>query len=363
MKHTPFRRMSICATALFFIFGHAFAQQPTIAPQDIRIRYEGRVPVTDTAATLMWPGTSVTLRFTGTGLSGVFRDSDTANYYNVIVDGKVSQKLHFTTEKASYVLAANLPYGNHTLQVFKRTEWDKGRTWFYGFLTDENTKLLAPAEALKRKIEFFGNSITCGYAIEDYVADSPVGYFENNYDSYAAITARHFNAQYHCTAKSGIGIMVSWFPLIMPEMYDRLNPTDSASKWDFSAYTPDVVIINLFQNDSWIVKMPDNAQFKARFGTKAPDEETTVQAYKNFVQTIRTKYPNAQIICMLGNMDITKEGSPWPGYVQKAVSLLNDKKLFTYFAPYKNTPGHPKTSEQKAMAEGLVSFIEQNIKW
>lgn len=363
MKHRKVCRVSICAASLLFAFVHSFAQQPTIGPQDKHIRYEGRVPVTDTAAALMWPGTSIFLRFKGKGLSGVFKDSDTANYYNVIVDGQVAQKLHFATEKQSYVLASDLPYGNHTLQVYKRTEWDKGRTWFYGFVADENTKLLAPEKVPKRKIEFFGNSITCGYAIEDYAADSPVGYFENNYDSYAAITARHFGAQYHCTAKSGIGIMVSWFPLVMPEMYDRLDPTDSASKWNFSAYTPDVVIVNLFQNDSWIVKMPGNAQFKARFGTKAPNEETIVQAYKDFVRTIRTKYPNAQIICMLGNMDITKEGSPWPGYVQKAMSLLSDKKLFTYFAPYKNTPGHPKTSEQKAMAEGLINFMEKNIKW
>ncbi len=122
----------------------------------------------------------------------------------------------------------------------------------------ENAKILEPSRLPKRKIEFFGNSITCGYAINDKVHDSPNGYYENNYDAYAAITARHFNAQYHCTSKSGIGIIVSWFPLIMPEMYDRLDPTDSASKWDFSKYTPDLVVINLLQNDSWIVNMPDN---------------------------------------------------------------------------------------------------------
>jgi hypothetical protein len=32
-----------------------------------------------------------------------------------------------------------------------------------------------------------------------------------------------------------------------------LDPVDSTSKWDFSGYTPDVVVINLFQNDSWLV--------------------------------------------------------------------------------------------------------------
>ena len=157
--------------------------------------------------------------------------------------------------------------------------------------------------------------------------------------------------------------MVSWFPLIMPEMYDRLDPADSTSKWDFSRYRPDLVIINLLQNDSWLVKMPTHEQFKSRFGTKEPDEDVIVLAYKNFVQTIRKKYPKAQIICMLGNMDITAKGSPWPEYVEKAVLQLKDNKIFTYFAPFKNTEGHPETREQKELAEGLINFIEKNIKW
>jgi hypothetical protein len=28
-------------------------------------------------------------------------------------------------------------------------------------------------------------------------------------------------------------------------MYDRLIPTDSTSKWDFSLYKPDIVVVNL----------------------------------------------------------------------------------------------------------------------
>jgi hypothetical protein len=56
--------------------------------------------------------------------------------------------------------------------------------------------------------------------------------------------------------------MLSWFPLIMPEMYDRADPTDSTSKWDFSKYTPDVVVINLFQNDSWLARRHDFPEFK-----------------------------------------------------------------------------------------------------
>jgi len=318
----------------------------------------------DSAAVLSWPGTSVTIWFEGDSISAILQDADTANYYNIILDDNVITKIHTDTVKQIYSLASGLSEGKHKVELFKRTEWDKGKTFFYGFATPENTVILSPPPAPKRKIEFYGNSITCGYAMEDNSGnDSWFGYFENNYLSYAAITARHFNAQYYCTSKSGIGIMVSWFPLIESEMYNRLDPTDSTSKWDFTTYTPDIVVINLFQNDSWIVNMPNNEQFKYRFGTKAPDSSFIVKSYKDFVASIRNKYPKAKIICALGNMDATREGSPWSGYVQRAVDQLKDSKIYTHFFKYKNTDGHPKVNEQKAMAESLIKFIEKNIGW
>ena len=357
-----FRNLLLPAAFILFSKLDCLSQKQ-VSFKDKHISYEGRIPFTADAAELMWPGTSVTINFKGTGISGIFKDQDTSNYYNIIIDKDSIHTIKFDTLKKTVFLANGLPYGKHSLQLFKRTEWDKGKTWFYGFETDTKTKLLKPEKLPKKKIEFFGNSITCGYAIYDTAKDYGSGYYENNYDAYSAITARHYNAQYHCTAKSGIGIMVSWFPLIMPEMYNRLDPTDSTSKWDFSKYTPDLVVINLFQNDSWIVTIPGNDQFKKTFGSTPPDELQIVNAYKKFVQTIRNTYPKAPIICMLGNMDITKEGSPWPGYVKKAVDELHDKKIYTYFAPYKNTPGHPKIKEQKTMADGLIKFIDENIKW
>ena len=349
---------------LLTLVGFSCAQNKTISYNNPNLYYQGRIMYNDSSAVLSWPGNSVTIWFEGTNISAILQDADTANYYNIILDDNVISKIHTDSVKQIYSLASGLTEGKHKLELFKRTEWDKGKTFFYGFETPENTVILSPPPPPKRKIEFYGNSITCGYAMEDYSGnDSWVGYFENNYVSYAAITARHFNAQYYCTSKSGIGIMVSWFPLIMSEMYDRLDATDPDSKWDFTKYTPDIVVINLFQNDSWIVNMPDNEQFKYRFGTKPPEPNFIVKSYKNFVTSIRNKYPKANIICALGNMDATKEGSPWPSYVQKAVDQLKDPKIYTHFFKYKDTDGHPKVNEQKEMADSLIKFIEDNIDW
>jgi hypothetical protein len=340
------------------------AAQSVIKANDPRIQYSGRIAMTDSTAELSWPASSIKINFTGTRIRATLADERSDNNYNVIVDNKVVSVLHPLQAKKEYVLAEGLKPGKHTLELFKRTESNMGKTWFYQFGLREGSKILPPPPVQKRKIEFFGNSISCGYADEDTTGkDRGTSPYENGYLSYAAITARHFNAELHNTSKSGIGITVSWFPLTMPEMYDRLDATDPLSKWDFSKYTPDVVVINLFQNDSWIVTLPKNDQFKARFDTIPPTPEFIINAYANFVKSIRGKYPNAHIICILGSMDATKEGSPWPGYIDKAVASLNDNNIFTHFIPYKNTNGHPTLKEQQAMADDLIAFIEQHIKW
>ena len=367
--HPIFALMQNRQCCLLFLLVLAIAcrsngQDATIRFNDPRIHYMGRVAMTDSAAQLSWTATSVSIQFNGTGVKALLKDERGDNYYTIVVDGKPASTLHLDSLKAPYRLVSGMQPGIHTLEVFKRTEWAMGKTWLYELLPDEHTTLLPAVPAKKRKIEFFGNSITCGYAVEDTTGkDRGTAPYENAYISYAAITARHFDAAFNCTAKSGIGVTISWFPLIMPEMYDRLDPTDPDSKWDFSLFRPDVVVINLFQNDSWLVNMPDHEQFKARFGTTAPDEGFIVASYRKFVQQVRRKYPRAYIICMLGNMDATKEGAPWPGYIQKAVSLLKDKKMFTLFVPYKGTPGHPSAKEQEALADDLIRFIDGHIRW
>ncbi|HRP31819.1 MAG TPA: SGNH/GDSL hydrolase family protein [Agriterribacter sp.] len=324
------------------------------------IRYEGRVGFDNAnAATLYWAGTSATVRFKGSGVKVVLQDERGNNYYNVIIDGKSSRILRPRRQKEEYVLASGLSDDEHTVELFKRTDGKAGMTLLYGFeLVGKSGLLGIPGK--KRRIEFYGNSITVGSGINE--GDFPGGH-ENNYLSYAAVTARHFDAAYTCIARSGIGLMVSWFDLIMPEMFTRLNPDDSSSKWDFSRNIPDIVVINLLQNDNALVGMPDDEQFKKRFGSNPPTSERITETYSRFVKSLRKYYPYAYIICTLGSMDAVEPGSPWPGYIQKAVATLDDRKIFTCFFPYKNTPDHPDVKEQQQMADGLIRFIDAHIKW
>ena len=342
----------------------AFAQHPVkVFPGDSKLRYTGRLDPKKDSVEMYWSGSSVKLNFQGTEVRAVIKDQRADNFYNVIIDRDSIYRLKLDSVKKEYVLAKDLPEGKHSIELYKITEYDRGKTVFYGFELNQGAKVLPPPAMKKRKIEVYGNSITAGYGVEDTTGDSPASIYQNNYLSYAALTARHYDADYSFIAKSGIGITISWFPYTMPEVYDRLNPDDPKSKWDFSRFKPDIVVINLFQNDSWLTNNPAHAEFKRLFGTKRPTPEFLINAYADFVKTIRSKHPKANIICVLGNMDITREGSPWPGYVEAAVKRLNDKKIYTRFFLYKNTPGHPKIKEQEAMAADLIKFIDENIKW
>lgn len=339
-----------------------------IAFNDPHIQYEGRIgDKSGEAAELSWSGSTARIRFEGTGIKALLKDYNGQNYFNVILDGAVHHKIKIDSSKHWYTLAENLVAGEHTVELFKRTqinkEYNRGASWLYGFQLNDGKVLPGPA-LKKRKIEFYGNSITCGHAVEDTTgADSGASFFENNYLSYAALTARHFDAQYSCIAVSGIGLMAGYRKKIMPEVYHLRNPFDSTTAWDFSQYTPDVVVVNLLQNDEGVISQPEREEFKRRFGTHAPTDEYIVNAYQSFIRQLRTHYPPASIVCVLGSMGITRPGSKWPGLVEKAVAGLQDPKVFAHFFPFKGTPGHPNVKEQQKMAESLIQFIDAKVRW
>lgn len=329
------------------------------------IEYWGRIDSTsEKAAALYWSGTSIKINFEGESIQALMQDETGDNYYNVIIDNDSLFILRPDTNKTYYQLASNLPRGKHHVEIFKRTEYNRGKTLFFGFELGNDAKLLAKSPVKKKKIEFYGNSITAGYAVEDTTGnDSPDSTYTNNYLSFAAITARHFDAKFQCICRSGIGVTISWFPTTMPELYNRLIPNDTTSTWDFSLFTPDVVVINLLQNDSWLITQTYREDFKKRFGTTIPDDAYMINAYQEFVSKIRDHYPKASIICALGNMSTTQKGSKWMGIVEKAVTNLNDENIYTHFFPYKETAKHPSKEEQEAMAKSLIQFIDEHIDW
>lgn len=343
---------------------HAIAGN-VVKPDDARLQYVGRIDFRHAAGPLLsWPGTSVEGNFTGSSLTLKLDDQLGKNYFNVFIDGDLAHPVVLRAVQGSkrYEVASGLPPGPHRFLLTKRTEGEEGATAFQGLELADGGELLAPPPRKRRHIEFFGDSITSGMgneAPEDSRDD--LASEKNNFMSYASITARKLDAEAHVISQSGIGIMISWFPFTMPEFYDQVNAVgNNDSKWDFKTWTPDVVVVNLLQNDSWLIDREKRLH-------PVPDDTQRVQAYKRFIERIRALYPEAYIVCALGSMDATRTGSKWPGYVRSAVAQLqrerDDRRIDTIFFEFNGFHGHPRVAQHQANAERLAAFIRAKMGW
>ncbi|MGN1089402.1 MAG: GDSL-type esterase/lipase family protein [Huintestinicola sp.] len=167
-----------------------------------------------------------------------------------------------------------------------------------------------PVPASERKIEFVGDSITCGYGIDGvWNVDQFSTETENPLKGYAYNTAKKCGAQFQYVSWSGMGILSSWVednvtePLTNWLMTDIYPYTDSGlentlgreghenhEKWDFTKYVPQVIIFNLGTNDhSWTKDIPER---QADFAEK----------YYRFLEMLRSFNPDAYIICTYGVM-------------------------------------------------------------
>jgi lysophospholipase L1-like esterase len=349
----------------FLAIATSAAAAALIAPADPNLRYTGRIDFSNPAApVLSWPGSSIEGNFTGGGLTVKLDDQSGRNFFNVFLDGDLARPTVLAAKKGAndYVVATELAPGPHRFLITKRTEGEEGATVFRGLELADGAGLLPPPARKQRRIEFFGDSITSGLGNEspdngpDHLTKD-----KNNFMSYASIAARSLDAEAHIISQSGIGVMISWFPFTMPDFYDQLSAVgNNDTAWDFNSWTPDVVVINLLQNDSWLIDREKRL-------LPVPDDAERVRRYRQFVQKIRSLYPGAYIICALGSMDATKEGSKWPGYIRSAVDQMRseqgDNRIDTLVFPFTGYGAHPRVRQHEANAALLTEMVRSKLGW
>ena len=288
------------------------------------------------------------------------------NYYTVLID-KEKPQLFSVSNEEDKIKIKNLGKGIHEVMFIKRTEALVGEGIFEGIEIERDKKLIRIQEPAKRKIEFIGNSITCGYGLEGDSKDCPFSpETENGYLAYGALTARKLNADYVAVAYSGKGMYRNYDGSVkntLSLVYDRIFPDSANSaKWDTKKWQPDLIVVNLGTND---------------FAKGIPDSLIFINTYVNFIKKLINYYPTATILCTEGPMTNDNYPAGINSYtkVKNYITASKEKiynlgysKIYTYF-PTPQGEGdygcdwHPNAKRHEKMAEEFTKEIKTIMKW
>ena len=328
--------------------------------------YDGRIDWQDPQApALGYGGTSVEFKFTGTKLQIELSEDSwgSENYVDIYLDNNpepITIKLRRENgQPIIYDIAEGLENKVHNAVIYKRNDYSTGEFNFHGIITDG--QLLQPNLDSQRTIEVYGDSISSGIAVEHPVTgvQDPSGStssISNAYYSYGSILARDYDAEVSLVAQGGVPLVngfgywnTFWNNGTGGEaIYDKVKPLHNAPIWDFSNYSPDLVIIAYGQNDSSTV------------GNNLSKQEWK-ERYKQMIANLREKHPNSYFIGMFPAMFHNRQ---WDSYITEAIAEYrteyNDDRVFSLIHE-QVTPGHPRISEQETMADTLREFIDGTL--
>lgn len=325
-----------------------------IPANDPHINYMGRIYWDENGhGNFNYPGTSAILKFKGTGIS--MATSPGSGKFIVEIDNQEPKTIMYTSTDSILTLAENLKDSIHNARITYAIEGFEFNPSFRSFTI--NGQLLTPDRKPELKIEFIGNSITCGYGIE---ADDPkVGFSyetENHTKSYAYQTARALDADFNVVARSGIGIYRNYGgrkggdTKTMPLEYDYTMIYNYDQKWDHSQFHPDIICINLGTNDTSENKY---------------DISLYEQRYRDFLNYLRELHPNAKIVLLTGAMLNGKALTD----VKQVLDKLATEDSQTYrfdMSPHTGDLGygadyHPSAAQAARMADELTPFLKSLI--
>lgn len=324
-----------------------------VSASDPRVRWIGRVQVSDSAVRFAWSGSGFSVRFFGTGFGCVLRDP--VNRFTVVVNGVELPEPFWPGSASDHALITGLPSGEHTLQVLRRSEPLFGPSELASVWIEGGDLLGGPPAT--RTIEVLGDSISCGYGNE---TDHPSVVFtvetENHFRSYVALLARAVDAEVSTLAWSGRGVVRNYADApepLMPELYGRTLPDLQSAQWTFEDDIA-LVIVHLGTND---------------FTTPGPDPDVFIAGYVRLLETVRQRRPHAPILCSIGPMLAPLTQKKARMAIERAVAArraAGDENITYYAVQTPNrAPGsdeHPSLATHAAMAAELVPIVRKLLR-
>ena len=337
------------------------------------VRLAGRTAMNDGIRWMIHSASKAEFILTGTRASvtiagdGTAASADGTNYarFAVYIDGVRTMDRLVTKAEETVTVFASEQEKKVTVSLVKLSEAPLS---VFGIRRIDVTASedIRPVPEKKLKIEFIGDSITCGYGVDD---EDPEHHFstatEDATRTYAWKTAAALNADFSCVCYSGHGIISGYTEAdekllshLVPPAYEHIGKNNGSAAgfvdvdqpWDFSRFAPDFIVINLGTNDdSYTKDFPDR-------------REDYTASYAGFLKTVRKNNPQAHIVASLGVM-----GDRLFPCVRDAVSRYRqetgDSRITTLrYPPQDGSTGysadwHPTEATQEIAARALIGHI------
>ncbi len=347
-------------------------------PVDKNVRIIGRTKSCNDILYLGYSCSAIEFEFEGIKAEVMIRsdyiEGDSAHraWVAVVLNGNTEPVKRFNPHPGThtYTLYEGEEKQHVTIRLVKMSEAAFDKVGIEAIITD-NELPISPTKEKLRKIEFVGDSITCGFGVEGL---NGVDLFdtmqENPWTAYAARTGRKLEADYHLVSWSGIGIISSWIPEdedtpledpLMPDLYQYTDKSleqamrlSAYEKWDAGRFTPDCIVVNLGTND-----MSYTRGIQERI-------DTFGRSYADFIRDIRSKNPRASILCVLGVL-----GQELFPEIEKQVTELRrtDKNIYSHQFELQSesdgigAEGHPSLKTHIKLAEDLGDTICEIMNW
>lgn len=346
------------------------------------VKYLGRALPIDSILYLSLSGSGFEFEYTGRGLEieligGAAADTpdNDGNYARVAiyVDGIRVVDTQVSSQEMRLRVAESKEACTSVIRFVKLSECAMSLVGIKSMEIGEG-ETVRPTPAKSHKIEFIGDSITCGYGVDD---EDPLHPFKTATEdvtrAYAYKTAKALDADYSMFSTSGYGIISGYtgdpavkmaeqrIPLFYESMgfsYDRIPslPAPMDIPWDFRRYCPDAVVINLGTNDDSYCQEDRERQ------------QEYAAAYTEFLKTVRRHNPDAVIFCVLGLMG--DRLFPW---LCKACedfrTTTQDDRIYTVHLPEQDASAgyvsdyHPLESAHEKAAQTLIPEIRNIMGW
>ena len=287
----------------------------TFAPTAENVKLIGRTAENEGILWLALSASGIEFTFTGTkasvtliGDSMINSGTEKQARFAVYINGERTMDEQVDQAEEVYEIYSSDTAQETTVKLIKLSEAAES-TFGIKDITVDGTAI-APTAEKELKIEFIGDSITCGYGVDDEVKEHHFATStEDVTKAYAYKTAQLLDADYSLVSYSGHGIISGYTTngekvkaQLVPDVYEKFAKSYgnydgmfsvSMVKWDFSKFQPDFVVVNLGTND---------ASYCGNDKEKVMDYATN---YAEFLKVIRKNNPDAHIICALGVMGDT----------------------------------------------------------